>query len=248
MMKKSLVSIAAVLALSTVPGLSFADDAAAPAASPISYNIGVVTDYRYRGISQTHLDPAVQGGVDYAGPKGIYLGTWLSNINWIKDAGGSDSVEWDLYGGWKGEVAKGLTLDAGLLSYVYINNNLSPSANTTELYADLTYSVVTVKYSTSVTNLFGFVDSKNSGYLEAVANFDLGNGWSLAPHVGHQEVKNVSAASYTDYSLTLGKDFGNGLTASLAVVDTDADKGVYTSSTGKFLGKSGLVAGVKYSF
>ena len=64
--------------------------------------MGVVTDYRYRGISQSRLKPALQGGVDFAHKSGFYLGTWASTIKWIKDAGGDAPVELDLYGGYKG--------------------------------------------------------------------------------------------------------------------------------------------------
>jgi uncharacterized protein (TIGR02001 family) len=76
----------------------------------LSFNAGVVTDYRYRGISQTRLKPAVQGGLDFAHKSGFYLGAWASTIKWIEDSGGPDGkVELDLYGGYKGELAKGLT-------------------------------------------------------------------------------------------------------------------------------------------
>jgi uncharacterized protein (TIGR02001 family) len=70
----------------------------------------------------------------------------------------------------------------------------------------------------------------------------------LAPHVGHQKIKGPlsSAASYTDYSLTLSKSFG-ALTPSIAVVGTDADKGFYTVKD-KFLGKTSVVVGLKYAF
>ena len=112
----------------------------------------------------------------------------------------------------------------------------------------MTYGLFTAKYSQSLSNLFGYADSKNSGYLDLSAAFDLGEGYSLTPHVGYQKVKNVDAATYTDYSLTLGKDLGNGLSATAALVGTNADKGVYGNPDGKFNGKSGLVVGLKYSF
>jgi uncharacterized protein (TIGR02001 family) len=257
MMNKSLLALAAGLAISTLSGVAHAEDAAAaPAASPLTFNAGLVTDYRYRGISQSRLGPALQGGADYAGPNGLYVGTWASSILWIKDATGGTDLEWDLYGGWKGEVAKGLTLDAGLLSYVYVDNKLPTSANTTEIYGALTYDIFTAKYSHSLTNLFGFANSKNSGYLDLSAAFDLGSGYSLTPHIGHQTVSGNGDYSYTDYALTLGKDFGNGLSASLAVIGTDAKKDLggvpaYFSPASdgyKNLGRAGLVAGLKYSF
>ena len=234
-----------VLAMAAVVLPAAADE---PAPDPLSFNIGAVTEYRYRGISQTRLKPALQGGIDYADPSGFYLGTWASTIKWIQDAGGDAGVEIDVYGGYKTEVANGLTLDVGRLQYVYPSNKLNPSANTLEVYGALTYGPVTAKYSQSTTNLFGFADSKNSGYFDVTANFDLGDGLTLSPHVGHQTVKRNSAASYTDYSLTLAKDF-SGLVLSGAVIGTDASKSAYASPVnGKFMGKTMLVVGLKKTF
>jgi len=251
MLKKSLLSMAALLAVSALPCVSHAEEAA-PAASPLTFNVGVVTDYRYRGISQTRLKPALQGGMDWAGPNGIYVGTWLSTIKWIKDFGGDSNVEWDIYGGWKGEISPGLTLDVGALTYIYPSNKLSPSANTTELYGALSFGPATVKYSHSVTNLFGFVDSKNSNYLEASAGFDVGDGLMLTPHLGYQRVSHGSDFSYTDYSLAISKDF-SGWVPSLAIVGTDTKtidgiKAYASPYNGKNLGKVGAVLGLKYNF
>ncbi|MFL6627275.1 MAG: TorF family putative porin, partial [Vitreoscilla sp.] len=58
----------------------------------------------------------------------------------------------------------------------------------------------------------------------------------------------ANKVSYTDYSVTLGKDFGKGLSASLQLIATDAEKSNYVTSTGKFTGRTTVVAGVKYSF
>ena len=236
--------VVAALALS---GAAFAQTKAPEPDYTLSFNVGAITDYRYRGISQSRLNPALQGGIDFAHKSGFYLGTWASTIKWIKDVGGDANVEIDVYGGYKFEAGP-VAWDVGLLTYNYPSNKLNPSANTTELYGAGTMGPVTLKYSHSLTNLFGFADSKGSGYLDASASFDIGNGWSVAPHIGHQKVKNNSAASYTDYSLTLGKDFGNGFSASAAVVGTDAEKAVYVTPAGKFTGRTGLVVGVKYSF
>jgi uncharacterized protein (TIGR02001 family) len=247
-MKKSLIASAIVALAASAPMLSHAEDA--PAASPVAFNVGLVSDYRYRGISQTRTTkPALQGGIDYSGPGGIYLGAWASTIKWIKDAGGDASVEIDLYGGWKGEVASGITLDVGALRYQYPNNKFAVSANTTEIYGALSYSIGTLKYSRAVSNLFGVADSKASGYFEIAATFDAGSGYSVVPHVGQQKVKGTGVATYTDFSLTVAKDFGNGITASIAAISTDADAAFYTSpANGKNLGKAGAVFGVKYTF
>jgi uncharacterized protein (TIGR02001 family) len=235
MKKSSLVALAAVLAAGLVPAASYAD---------VAFNAGVVTDYRYRGISQTRLKPALQGGVDFTSG-GLYLGLWASTIKWIKDGGGDASVEIDLYGGYKGEIVKDVGYDVGILTYQYPSNKLSPSANTTEIYGAVTYGPATLKYSHSVSNLFGFADSKNSGYVDLSATFDVA-GFAVTPHIGHQSVKNLSAASYTDYSVTVSKDIGNGIVLSGALVDTDTS--AYVGGGGKDLGKAGIVLGAKINF
>ncbi len=249
------MQIKTALMLSTL-ALSGAVLAQAKAPEPdytLSFNAGVVSDYRYRGISQTRLKPAVQAGADFAHKSGFYLGVWGSSIKWIKDAGATDgSVEVDLYGGYKGSVGD-LGYDVGVLRYEYVGNKLGKvanwaDANTTEVYLGLTYSVATFKYSRSTGNLFGNINSKGSEYFDLSATFDVGNGFTVTPHIGHQYVANFGAGSYTDYSVTLAKDLGNGLSASLAVVGTDADKSVYYTPANKFTGKSGAVVGVKYSF
>lgn len=217
----------------------------------LSYNIGATTDYRFRGISQTSFKPAVQAGADFSHKSGVYAGVWGSNVNWVKDfAGATDgSMEVDLYGGYKGELAKDLGFDVGVIGYLYPSNNAATNANTTEIYAALTYGLVTAKYSRSLTNFVANADSTGSQYLEIAATFDLGNGFSLTPHIGRQLIPNqVTSGDYTDYSLTLSKDFGNGLAASLAVLGTDAKDGFYKVGSFDNLGKSGVVAGLKYSF
>lgn len=245
-MKKTLLALAAVLAAAGYPSLSYAQ---------FSGNVSVTSDYRYRGISQSRLKPALQGGLDYGLPGGFYIGTWLSTIKWINDIPGGDSdVEIDLYGGVKGEIVSGLGFDVGVLRYEYPSNNLNPSASTTEIYGALTYGPVTGKYSHAVTNTFANPDSKNSYYLDLSASFDLGGGFSLVPHVGYQKIEGPAedAASYTDYALTVSKDLGAGFSVSGAIVGTDADKNFYVpgaeANSTKFLGKTGGVVSLKYVF
>ncbi len=231
--------------------LAFAGNALAQAApeSTMSFNVGGVNEYRYRGISQSRFDAALSGGADYADKSGVYVGVWGSSIKWIKDAGGKANTEVDLYGGYKftmGDVG----YDIGFLHYDYSGNALKPSANTNELYGAITMGPATLKYSQSTGNLFGFANSKGSSYVDLTATFDLGDGYSLVPHVGYQAVKGAGNGiySYTDTALTLGKDLGNGLSASAAIIGTNAKTGSYVSPAGKQLGKSGLVVGLKYSF
>jgi uncharacterized protein (TIGR02001 family) len=220
----------------------FAGTARAEDAKPdneFTFNAAVVSDYRYRGISQTDLNPALQGGADYINnPTGFYAGTWLSTIKWIADQGGSAHVEWDIYGGKRGDITKSLAYDVGMLSYVYASNGLNPSANTTEAYGQLSAGPTYAKYSYSLTNLFGFAASKGSGYLDVGANIDVGNGYTINLHAGRQDVANVLGASYTDWKIGVTKDFGL-LTCTLAAIGANTNYYVSPSSLNN-LGKKEL--------
>jgi uncharacterized protein (TIGR02001 family) len=256
-----------LLALLATSSAAFAQTApAAPEVPEVTYNVGVVSQYRYRGIAQTKGDAALQGGVDYANANGFYLGTWASTIKWIKDgaltgAGAKQAkgpVELDIYGGYKFEAA-GIAYDVGYLRYQYVNNTYhdaapaaggNVNANTDEVYGAATYGPATLKYSQATSNLFGYSNSKGSNYLDLSATFDLGNGYSFVPHAGRQTVKNYSSVTYNDVALTLNKDLGDGLTASVAAISTtgNAKNFIDLSSTKYNAAKNAVVVGVKYAF
>jgi uncharacterized protein (TIGR02001 family) len=231
--------------------------------------VTLVSDYRYRGISQSNFKPAIQGGFDYAHESGFYIGNWNSSISWISDAasaGGTKNVsapiEMDFYAGYKKElIGEGFASDFGVLQYYYPTSGLPSSAtnpNTTELYAaqNYTFGPVTgfVKFSYAVSNTFGFTNSSGSYYPDLTANYDTGI-WGLAvnAHVGYQYiagqavVKGVPTANYTDWKLGLTKDFGGGLSLAAAYIGTSAAKNgstyAYQSPSGKNLGGStGIVS------
>ena len=251
-----------LLALLAASAGSFAY--AEEAANSLAYNVGVVSQYRYRGIAQTKGDPALQGGVDYTAANGFYAGAWGSTIKWIKDASEGTNykqpkgpVELDLYAGYKFEAA-GVAYDVGYLRYEYVGNTYKDAApasnvnaNTDEIYGAATYGVFTAKYSHAFSNLFGWGDSRGSHYVDLSANFDLGNGYSIVPHAGRQVIEGANHAfSYNDYALTLNKDLGDGLSASVAAIATSGKKEVF-ETTSKSLyntAKNALVVGVKYTF
>ena len=223
---------------------------AGAAHADVTANVSVTSDYRYRAISQSRLTPAVQGGVD-ATQGGWYVGAWGSTIRWIRDAGGDGPVELDIYGGYKGSINEALAYDVGVLHYQYPSHGLTVSPNTTELYAALTYGVATVKYSHSVSNLFGFERSRGSSYVELATAHDLGDGYTLTPHVGYQRVQNNGSASYADVSLAISREFRGVLlsaTATYANVDRVDDRPAYASPSGKNLGRAAVVLAAKYTF
>ncbi|GAB2865709.1 TorF family putative porin [Pseudoduganella ginsengisoli] len=245
MTKPSSVAAAVTLAVAAMgAGLAHAEEAKPD--HEVSFNAAVTSDYRYRGISQTRLKPALQAGADYTNnPTGLYVGTWASSIKWIKDAGGDDNVEWDIYGGKRGEIAPGVSYDVGGLYYLYPSNGLKPSANTFELYGQVGYGPATLKYSSSTTNLFGFANSKHSGYLDAQINQDIAEGLTLNLHVGHQTVKHNNGSSYTDFKLGLTKDFG---VVSVSLAGIKANSNAYVGANGKDLAKTGAVLTVSKVF
>jgi len=140
------------LAISALAGGALAQSAPAPAPapapekSPITANVTVVNDYRYRGISQSNFKPAIQGGFDYAHESGFYIGNWNSSISWISDtyAAATNSqvisapLEMDFYAGFKKElIGEGFASDIGVLQYFYpIGGTMSTSNNTTARQRD----------------------------------------------------------------------------------------------------------------
>jgi uncharacterized protein (TIGR02001 family) len=124
-------TILAAAVLSASPAL--AQDEASPSSLTVTGSVTLVSDYRFRGVSLSGGDPAIQGGVTVTHESGFYIGTWASSI----DDGGTDfygDTEVDLFGGWSGSVAEGLGLDVGLLYYAYPTNAKGVEAEYFEPY------------------------------------------------------------------------------------------------------------------
>lgn len=223
----------------------------APVASPITANVTLASEYVYRGISQTREKLALQGGFDYAHSSGLYVGTWGSNISWITDIepAATSNLELDVYAGYKGSINSDISYDVGVLHYDYPGSYPAgfTSADTDELYVAGSYKMFTLKYSHSISNLFGYANSKNSSYLDASANFEVMSGLTLGLHAGHQKIKNSSDFDYTDYKVSLTKDFGGGLSVSGAYIDTNAKDALYTVKDTK-IADSRLVLSVTKAF
>lgn len=82
-----------------------------------SANIGAVSNYIWRGVSQTDDGPAIQGGLDYAHESGFYVGTWASNVDFGADEA---NYELDLYGGFDFSLpAEDASLGINTIYYAY---------------------------------------------------------------------------------------------------------------------------------
>lgn len=230
-MKKSLIALALVGA--------FAVPAIAEEAAPVhtfTGNVGLVSNYVFRGISQSQNNGAVQGGFDYSHASGLYAGTWASSVGWVTrndySAKDNNSMELDLYGGYKGAIADGLGYDVGVIKYYYPGTGIAgnPTPDTMEVYLGITWKIFTLKYNHTVSKYFvGWGDqdgagknNRGSGYVDLSMAYDLGEGWGINAHVGHQKVKNYSDASYTDWKLGVTKDVGFGVFG-LSYTDTNAN-------------------------
>jgi uncharacterized protein (TIGR02001 family) len=232
-----------------------------------SSNVSLVSNYLYRGISQTGAAPAIQGGFDLAHTSGLYIGAWGSSISWLIDSPAvtgatSSQLELDTYFGYKGAAAD-VAYDVGFLRYNYpatYSATLpagSAKADTNEVYGAVTYSVVTAKLSYALGDLFGVAAAKGSTYLEVNASYAIPDtGITLGAHYGKQTYKGVNAdnlkangsdPTYADYKLSVSKDF-SGYVVGVAYSNTNANKVQYTSGTNKYLGKSTAVLSLSRAF
>jgi len=241
-MRKTILATT-LAAAAAMPGL-----ASAQASSPhsISGNMGIFSDYRFRGISQTFLEPAIQGGIDYSHSSGFYLGNWNSNVSGLVYTDGS--IEMDFYGGYKFGAGP-VGLDVGVLQYYYPGAKAGGvKYDTTEVYVGASWKWLSLKYSITTSDYFGVADSDGSGYLDLGFNYEFAPKFALVAHYGYQSVKNNSAADYSDFKVGVTYDL-SGWVFGLAYYDTDLVVNI-TNNAGKTedLGDAGVVLSVSKSF
>lgn len=282
MMKSKLLN-SLILAALAAPGVALAADVETaehkegkhviPAsAHTVTANVALVSNYLYRGISQTGGKPALQGGFDYAHASGFYVGAWGSNVSWV--VASSASLELDTYAGFKSGFAEDFSYDVGFLRYNYTGVYPDPiatgfaKADTNEIYGALGWKWVTLKYSHSLGDTFALADAKGTSYVELNASYPIADaGITLGAHYGKQTYKGTSAdtlpalgyaadasATYSDYKLSASKDF-SGYVVGLAYSSTNAKKGVgqyynaiLADGSNIDLGKGTAVLSVAHSF
>lgn len=201
---------------------------AAPAkAEPIGGGLDVtggvtlVSDYRFRGISFSDEDPAIQGTINLAHDSGFYIGTWASSI---EDSPVFGHTEIDLYGGWAGEVAPGTSLDVGLTYYVYPNGNdaFGPS-DFFEPYAKLSHTLGPVEATVGAYYAWSqsAIGDADNLYLFTDAEAAIpGTPLTLKGHFGYSDGSLAPTGDYLDWSLGIDAAVGP-VTLGLAYVDTD---------------------------
>ncbi len=219
-------------------GASFAAEVAG---GELTANVAALTNYYFRGVTQTGDSAAVQGGLDWGHSSGIYLGTWGSNI----DFGGKEDMEIDVYGGYAGEIGE-FGYDIGALYYWY------PGSGGDKQDGELDYAEVTVSASYSIVSagiaytVWGESDEDEDlfkdgdVYYFVSGDYELGQGYSVGGIVGlytfDADGENDLDADYTHWGLSLSKDAGDFGAFTLAYEQTngDEDDGVATDENPNF--------------
>jgi uncharacterized protein (TIGR02001 family) len=199
------------------------------ASAQLAGNVSLTSNYKFRGQDQdtskvSATKPALQGGFDYTfGESGFYVGNWNSSVDWLS----GNSLEMDVYGGYKFK-AGGVDLDVGALSYLYPGNT---AGNTFELYGAATFGPLTAKYSHTVSkDYFGWAGAKagsglkgrNTGYLNLALAQEVAPQTTFKASVGYtnfsSDIDALGVPNYLDYSVGGVYDFGAGLSLGAAVV------------------------------
>ena len=243
----------------------------------VSYNIGLFSQYIFRGYTQTHNDPALQGGVDIEHSSGLYVGAWASNISWIRDREGESgytdgaSIETDLYFGYANEIGDtGISYDVGYLRYIYPGDRDpgTVTANTTELHVGLGYGwvdgavhVVTSDDAWTWGRSGGVGDSaRGTTYYELNAAIPIEDflshpwmsGVTATAHYGYQHFAGAAnnQDSYGDWKLGLDKEFNDGINVGYYYTDTDVrnDNGWWEKTKGEYIGDENHTFYVTKSF
>ena len=177
----------------------------ASAAAELTGNLGLTSDYRFRGVSQTQNAPAVQGGMDYAHKSGLYIGNWNSSVSSQVYTSGA-GLESDLYAGYKKEIFKGITVDIGSYNYFYpratTTARTGSNFDTYEAYAGVGFrDIISAKYSRTLgIGYFGTANARGTTYVQADGRLAVPGIKNLAvvAHYGRTNVANNSTLDYND--------------------------------------------------
>jgi len=220
------------------------------AQAQVSTNLGVTSDYRFRGISQTQLAPAVQGGIDFADKSGLYIGNWNSSVSSQMYTNGA-GLESDFYAGYKKEFG-GITFDVGSYNYLYPRASAANGArfDTNEVYIGASRGPVALKASQSVSDYFGAANSTGSRYYQADVAFPVAAKITLNAHAGMTSVANNSTLNYNDYNVGATYDLSGWAISAKYYTNSSLGSGVVSGNTinGLDLTKNALVVSASKSF
>ena len=192
----------AIRPLATAAVLSLASFAASAqqADSPYSWNVTAVSDYVFRGVSQTDEDPTLQAGFTYTSPVGLYAGVWGSGVDF---GPGDPSTELDYLIGYGVDVTDSVNFDVLLNRYTYLG---ASELNYNELITTTTFAdqyKLTVAYSNDVWN-----SGTDGWYYGVGGEWALPQEFTLAANVGRSTFEQGIAKDYTDFNIGVSRQFG----------------------------------------
>ncbi len=171
----------------------------------LSGNLGLTTNYMFRGISLSANNPAVQGGLTYTFPVGVYFNVWGSNTDYNAPDGKRVSSEFDTIMGWQGSVLEDFTYNLNFARYNYPG---SRSANYNEVNTLFGYKVFQLGLSYTA----NYSGTHASGtYVNGILTFNLPSKYvyfedvSFQAGMGHYSLARAAGNSYSDYLMTLTK-------------------------------------------
>ena len=214
---------AALLSGAMMPAAVQAQSTDAPPTWDLSGSVTAVSQYRFRGISLSDEDPAIQGGLTLGHASGFYAGTWLSNLKGFGELGGSN-LEIDLFAGYKTDLGGGTTFDAGLLYYMYPGSS-GGDFEFFEPYANITASVgpATVKLGTAFAWSQAALGNNSNIYVFADPAIAIPDSpVTLKAHIGYSDGNTALSptGNYLDWSLGVDVTYQM-LTFNVSYVDTN---------------------------
>lgn len=183
-----------IIAASLLASAATAGSSVALAESPLTANVGVTSNYIWRGVTQTSDISAVSGGIDYAHASGAYVGTWVSNLD-----GGQ--FEQDLYVGY-GFEAGPVGLDVGYIKYMY-PVDATVQADFDELYVNASYEMFSAGVAMTMSKEAG--GDEDDMYMYVGAEFEIKKGLTLGLTFGDYDVDGGSVDDYSHTQVSLSK-------------------------------------------
>lgn len=192
----------------------------------VSANVALVSDYRFRGVSLSGGDFAVQGGVDVAHSSGFYVGTWASSLEESDVLGGPSaygSTEFDVYAGWSGALTESLSVDVGVLAYLYPDGE-GCNCDYWEPYASVTGAVGPAEVTVGVAYAWeqSSLGDEDNLYLYGDVGFAIPETpVSFVGHLGYTDGILATQGDGTSFDWSVGASVGvMGVDLGLSYVDT----------------------------
>lgn len=183
-----------IIAASLLASATTAGSGVILAESPLTANIGVTSNYIWRGVTQASDLSAVSGGIDYAHKSGAYVGAWVSNLD-----GGQ--YEQDLYAGY-GFDAGPVGLDVGYIKYMYPVGTAQLDFD--ELYVNASYDMFSAGLALTTSTDAGGQDSDT--YMYVGAEFEVKKGLTLGLTYGDYDFDNPASTDYSHIQVSLSKN------------------------------------------